>query len=217
MQRVNIGSVQRWQKMDITVGDQLQVSLAGQGIPRLDGVVWRGLDRIKPAPPVSRYHSLTCFYRSAECREQFMARLNWLGASQVLNIEGVGEAVWNSLILAHSFDHIFSWLELTSQQLEETPGITAARARQIWHRFEIARRQPFRLWLKALGLPLPSGALKALSDGSWKQLAARDELHWQNLPGVGPEKARNLMAFIHHPTVVELTGQLRLYGINGFD
>lgn len=217
VQRVNIGSVQRWQKMDITVGDQLQVSLAGQGIPRLDGVVWRGLDRIKPTPPASRYHSLTCFYRSAECREQFMARLNWLGASQVLNIEGVGEAVWNSLILAHSFDHIFSWLELTSQQLEETPGITAARARQIWHRFEIARRQPFRLWLKALGLPLPSGALKALSDGSWKQLAARDELHWQNLPGVGPEKARNLMAFIHHPTVVELTGQLRLYGINGFD
>ena len=167
-------------------------------------------------PPAPRYHSLTCFYRSPECRDQFLARLNWLGASQVLNIEGVGEAGWKTLVMAHSFAHIFSWLELTPMQLNDTPGITAARAQQILQRFDMARRQPFPLWLKALGLPLPSGAMKALSDGSWKQLEARDELHWQNLPGVGPEKARNLVAFIHHPTIVELTRQLRSLGVRGF-
>lgn len=216
VQRVSIGSVPRWQNLDITIGDQLLVSLAGQGIPRLESVVWRGLDRAKPMPPTPRYHSLTCFYRSPECRDQFLARLNWLGASQVLNIEGVGEAGWKTLVMAHSFAHIFSWLELTPMQLNDTPGITAARAQQILQRFDMARRQPFPLWLKALGLPLPAGAMKALSDGSWKQLEARDELHWQNLPGVGPEKARNLVAFIHHPTIVELTRQLRSLGVRGF-
>jgi hypothetical protein len=41
VQRVNVGSVSRWQMLDIGVGDQLQISLAGQGIPRIDAVVWR--------------------------------------------------------------------------------------------------------------------------------------------------------------------------------
>ncbi len=31
VQRVNVGSVARWQALDIGVGDQLQISLAGQG------------------------------------------------------------------------------------------------------------------------------------------------------------------------------------------
>ncbi|SQD00548.1 NAD-dependent DNA ligase LigB [Escherichia coli] len=42
VQRVNIGSVRRWQEWDIAPGDQILVSLAGQGIPRIDDVVWRG-------------------------------------------------------------------------------------------------------------------------------------------------------------------------------
>lgn len=216
VQRVSIGSVQRWENLDITTGDQLLVSLAGQGIPRVDSVVWRGLDRSKPAPPVPHYHSLTCFYRTPECHEQFLARLNWLGSAQVLDIQGIGEAGWNALIMAQPFENIFSWLEFTQAQLQEVPGITITRAEQVWHRFDMTRRQPFRLWLKALGLPLPAGALKALRDNSWQQIQARDEQHWQTLPGIGPEKARSLVTFIHHPTVIVLADHLRALGVSGF-
>jgi DNA ligase (NAD+) len=42
VQRVSLGSVGRWQQLDIAPGDQVLVSLAGQGIPRFDKVVWRG-------------------------------------------------------------------------------------------------------------------------------------------------------------------------------
>lgn len=216
VQRVSIGSVQRWENLDITTGDQLLVSLAGQGIPRVDSVVWRGLDRSKPAPPVPHYHSLTCFYRTPECHEQFLARLNWLGSAQVLDIQGIGEAGWNALIMAQPFENIFSWLEFTQAQLQEVPGITITRAEQVWHRFDMTRRQPFRHWLKALGLPLPAGALKALRDNSWQQIQARDEQHWQTLPGIGPEKARSLVTFIHHPTVIVLADHLRALGVSGF-
>ena len=216
VQRVSIGSVQRWENLDITTGDQLLVSLAGQGIPRVDSVVWRGLDRSKPAPPAPHYHALTCFYRTPECHEQFLARLNWLGSAQVLDIQGIGEAGWNALIMAQPFENIFSWLEFTQAQLQEVPGITITRAEQVWHRFDMTRRQPFRLWLKALGLPLPAGALKALRDNSWQQIQARDEQHWQTLPGIGPEKARSLVTFIHHPTVIVLADHLRALGVSGF-
>lgn len=217
VRRVSVGSVSRWQSLDITVGDQVLVSLAGQGIPRLDRVVWRALDRTKPVPPAAGDHSLTCFYRTEECREQFLARLNWLGSSQVLNIDGMGEAGWNTLVMAQPFSHIFSWLELTLAQLQATPGMSAERAQQVWHRFELARRQPFRLWVKALGLPLPAAALQALSDSTWRQLLARDEKHWQVLPGIGAEKARSLVAFTHHPTIASLVSKLGTLGVTGFD
>lgn len=51
VQRVNIGSVRRWNEWDIAPGDQILVSLAGQGIPRIDEVVWRSTQRTKPIPP----------------------------------------------------------------------------------------------------------------------------------------------------------------------
>lgn len=69
VQRVNIGSVRRWQEWDIAPGDQILVSLAGQGIPRIDDVVWRGAERTKPTPPENRFNSLTCYFASDVCRD----------------------------------------------------------------------------------------------------------------------------------------------------
>ena len=68
VQRVNIGSVRRWQEWDIAPGDQILVSLAGQGIPRIDDVVWRGAERTKPTPPENRFNSLTCYFASDVCQ-----------------------------------------------------------------------------------------------------------------------------------------------------
>lgn len=217
VQRVNIGSVARWQSLDITAGDQLLISLAGQGIPRLESVAWRALERTKPEPPTADFNSLTCFYRTVACREQFLARLAWLGSPAVLDIEGVGEVGWQRLATAHSFEHIFSWLGLTLTQLQSTPGMTAERAQQVWHRFDMTRRQPFRRWIKAIGVPLPNAALKALDDSTWRQLLARDERRWQTLPGIGPEKARSLVTFLHDPVVGTLVEKLRKLGVAGFN
>ena len=51
VRRVSLGSVTCWQRLDIVPGDQVLISLAGQGIPRFDRVVWRGANREKPEPP----------------------------------------------------------------------------------------------------------------------------------------------------------------------
>jgi len=216
VQRVNLGSIGRWQALDIAPGDQVQVSLAGQGIPRLDSVVWRGSNRQKPVPPASRFTPLTCFYASPECHEQFMARLAWLSSSQVLNIEGLGDAGWQALHQAHHFKHLFSWLALTQEQMQHTPGLSAPRGLRLWHQFNQARRQPFTRWLEALGVPVPRVAMRALGDRHWQQLQSRDPLRWQQVPGIGVEKARRLAEFIHHPTVNALTSWLNEQGVPGF-
>lgn len=217
VQKVNIGSLTRWRNLDIAIGDQLLISLAGRGVPRLDSVVWRSLDRTKPTPPQEVYHALSCYYLTDGCRDQFVARLNWLASPQVFNLQGLGEAGWTRLMLAQPFNHLFSWLALTPEQLQATPGLTAKRAGQLWHRFDMTRRQPFSLWVRALGVPLPESALKSRRFTSWRQLTARDESDWQTLPGVGQEKARSLVAFIHHPTIVSLVDKLRALGVAGFD
>lgn len=80
VQRVNVGSVSRWQMLDIGVGDQLQISLAGQGIPRVDAVVWRTAERHKPTPPPAKFNALTCYFATPECSEQFLSRLIWLSS-----------------------------------------------------------------------------------------------------------------------------------------
>lgn len=214
--RVNIGSVRRWQELDIAPGDQLQISLAGQGIPRIDGVAWRNASRDKPAPPSSRFNSLTCFYAAPECEAQFLARLEWLSSPQALDLTGLGEAAWRTLHQAWRFEHIFSWLRLTPQQLQHTPGISPARGQKLWHQFELARKRPFIRWVIALDTPLSQGALKAAGDHRWQQLLERTEQQWQQLPGIGREKAGQLVAFTHHAALEKLTAWLGEQGVSGF-
>ncbi len=216
VQRVNIGSVRRWQTLDIAPGDQVLVSLAGQGIPRIENVVWRGLVRDKPQPPAPVFTPLTCFYASPECQEQFLARLTWLSSKQALDIDGLGEAGWRVLHQAHRFEHLFSWLALSKTQLQETAGITPARGLQLWHRFDLARNRPFVRWVYALGLPLTKSAIQAAGDNHWQQMQNRSGLEWQRLPGIGAEKARKIMAFIQEPVIQTLVAELGKHGITGF-
>ncbi|UKJ21517.1 NAD-dependent DNA ligase LigB [Enterobacter mori] len=216
VRRVSLGSVGRWQRLDLTKGDQVLISLAGQGIPRLDKVVWRGTDRQKPQPPDSQYHSLSCFYASPNCMEQFFARLTWLSSKQGLDIEGLGESGWRTLWQAHHFEHIFSWLLLTQAQLQATPGFSAARGLALWHRFNQIREQPFIRWISAMGAPLSKSTLNAIDGRSWQAMSQRSSADWQTLPGTGEEKARQIMNWMHAPQIDVLAKWLAEQHINGF-
>ncbi|EFL4053801.1 NAD-dependent DNA ligase LigB [Escherichia coli] len=217
VQRVNIGSVRRWQEWDIAPGDQILVSLAGQGIPRIDDVVWRGAERTKPTPPENRFNSLTCYFASDVCQEQFISRLVWLGAKQVLGLDGIGEAGWRALHQTHRFEHIFSWLLLTPEQLQNTPGIAKSKSAQLWHQFNLARKQPFTRWVMAMGIPLTRAALNASDERSWSQLLFSTEQFWQQLPGTGSGRARQVIEWNENAQIKKLGSWLAAQQITGFE
>ncbi|HHE5349151.1 TPA: NAD-dependent DNA ligase LigB [Escherichia coli] len=217
VQRVNIGSVRRWQEWDIAPGDQILVSLAGQGIPRIDDVVWRGAERTKPTPPENRFNSLTCYFASDVCQEQFISRLVWLGSKQVLGLDGIGEAGWRALHQTHRFEHIFSWLLLTPEQLQNTPGIAKSKSAQLWHQFNLARKQPFTRWVMAMGIPLTRAALNASDERSWSQLLFSTEQFWQQLPGTGPGRARQVIEWKENAQIKKLGSWLAAQQITGFE
>ncbi|HCU1806694.1 TPA: NAD-dependent DNA ligase LigB [Klebsiella aerogenes] len=216
VRRVNVGSVARWRQLDLAPGDQILVSLAGQGIPRLDSVVWRASQREAPQPPSPRFHSLTCYFASSECAGQFLSRLVWLSSKPVLDIAGAGEALWRTLMDDRRMAHLFSWLALTPEQLQSVPGITSKRGLRLWHQFNLAREQPFIRWVLALGVPIPQAAQASVAAENWQQLRERNESQWRRLPGVGQERARQLVTFLQNPDIAALAQWLSGQRIPGF-
>lgn len=203
--RVNLGSFRRWQEADIVAGDQIVVSLAGQGIPRLDGVLWRVTQRMLPAvPDASLFHMLSCFSWSSPCAEQFLARLAWLSSKTALDMPGIHRSTWRQLIQSGQLTHLFSWMMLTPEQLSQITGLTAKRAARLYHQFSLSQQQPFKRWVKALGVPVPEQALNALEDDDWQTLLSREVSGWQRLPGIGMQRASLIVRFLHHPDTASL-------------
>ncbi|MEG3126325.1 NAD-dependent DNA ligase LigB [Pantoea cypripedii] len=205
VRRVNLGSLRRWRELDVIAGDQVTLTLAGLGIPRIERVIWRVVQRdYPPAPHNGEFNELTCLTFNTSCRAQFLSRLSWLGEKSVLNIHGVHRSSWQRLMDSGTITHLFSWLDLTPEQISQVAGISPARAQQIWHRFNLTRQQPLRRWVIALGLPIPRAALQAMPDSQWQQLQARTAESWQQLPGIGSALAQRLVAMLQDQHLQQL-------------
>ena len=217
---VGLGSVSRWRRLDIGIGDRLHISLSGslngQGSPRVGPVVWRTALRRQPPPPAPRFNLQTCYFATSGCAEQFLSRLVWLSSASGLDIRGVGAAQWRELQHGVPLTHLFSWLALTPWQLQSRPDASAASGWLLWHQFNLARKRPFLRWAQAIGVPIPPPTLARLGEENWRQWQERTEERWQYLPGIGAGKARQLVAFFHHPDVTALAHWLGEQRIAGF-
>ncbi len=208
--RVGLGSLQRWQALDIRPGDQVAVSLAGLTIPQVGDVVWRSEQRSALAvPDPAAHHLLSCWRPTPGCEGQFAARQQWLGGRRGLALPGVGAGTWEKLRLQGLLD----WLELREDELAKRPGLGSRSAAALHRSFAGARQRPFQQWLGALGLP-PSGS--APLQGDWDALASRDAADWDAYGGIGATRARQLVEFFRHEEVLRLREQLRQAGVAGF-
>lgn len=212
--RVSVGSLKRWQALDIRPGDQVSISLAGQVIPRLDQVILRNEMRVPvQAPDARAFHPLSCWQLDPGCEEQLLARLTWLSGSQGLSLPHIGRETWNRLIQAGLIAGILDWLTLDEAELANIEGFGDRSRARLLESIQSARQRPFAQWLKALGVP-PSARTDL--DGGWQTLAARDTQAWLTTDGIGPGRAAQLSAFFRDPQVQALAETLRVAGIDGF-
>ena len=214
IRRVSLGSLQRWQALDIRPGDQVAISLAGLTIPRLDSVVWRSREREPLSVPDPRhFHPLSCWQYGPGCESQFLARLRWLSGKQGLDLPHLGGGTWEKLVTSGRVTRLLDWLTLEAEELATIGGF-GPRSHARWlETVQLARQRPFERWLKALGLP-PSATSPL--DSSWSLLAGRTSQMWQATPGVGVERAEQLSAFFRDQEVQALAESLRNVGIAGF-
>ncbi|MEO9078577.1 MAG: NAD-dependent DNA ligase LigB [Rhodanobacter sp.] len=213
LQRVSVGSLKRWQKLDIRPGDQVEVVLAGLTIPRLQSVVWRAQQRVVVMPTDPRQHdALSCWHASPGCLQQFRARLVWLGGRQGLQMGGIGEDTWQALIDAGLVHDLLDWMHLTPAQLTTVPGIGHVRAAIMARAFAHARDRPFPRWLRALGVP----AVVAAAQSDWQMMSTRAASDWQALDDIGAGRASQLVAFFGSAEVRAQAARLHTEGIQGF-
>lgn len=213
VQRVSVGSLRRWRQLDIRPGDQVEVTLAGLTIPRLQSVAWRAQQRVPVTPPDPRAHGpLSCWQVGQGCEQQFRARLVWLGGKQGLQLEGLGADTWQALIDAGLIHNLLDWMSLTPEQLAAVPGIGAGRAATLARSFAGARDRSFARWLQALGMP--TNRASGLPD--WAALSAREASDWQALDGIGAARANQLAAFFRCPEVRAQAARLHAVGVRGF-
>ena len=215
IKRISVGSLQRWQDLDIRPGDHVAISLAGMTIPRLDSVALRASERVEVlAPQPNNFHALSCWSATPGCERQFLARLNWLSSKKGLAMPFVGPGTWNTLIQAGEVNNLLDWLTLDAARLANIGGFGERSSERLLASVHAARQQPFARWVKALGLP-PTG--DAPLGQSWQALVARDEQAWQAYAGIGAQRAAQLTEFMREPNVQALSEQLRAAGIAGVD
>ncbi|PHM73120.1 NAD-dependent DNA ligase LigB [Xenorhabdus kozodoii] len=216
--RINLGSIKRWKQWDVYPGDKITVALAGQGIPKLDKVVWRMAQRPDIQPPNEQdYHFLSCLTfdhknenNDIHCQQQFIARLTWLG--EKLKMKGVGAGTWSALVRHGLVANLTDWLVLNKGQLEAVGRIGAKRAELLFSQFQQAKLQPLPLWLEAIGLP----HAKHLTD---KQ-TDKQEWQWQTLlsaakatPALTVKQREKILAFLQHPEIKAVIHNLSLQDI----
>jgi DNA ligase (NAD+) len=213
IRRVSVGSLQRWQRLDIRPGDQVMVELAGLTTPRLAEVVTQTAERAAlQVPDPQRFHPLSCWKASEECAGQFQARLTGLSGKTGLDLPHVGPGTWKRLIAAGHISDLLDWMTLDEAVLADVLG--TAQARRVRDSFDLALERPFNRWLKALGMPATG---KADVAGLWVALAERSTEQWQALPGIAGGRAQALRAFFSHPQVHALAARLAQAQVQGFD
>ena len=212
--QVSLGSLARWQGLDIRPGDQVAISLAGLTIPRFEQVVLRATEReAVTAPATDQYSALTCWQVSEGCEEQFIARLTWLSGKQGLAMPGTGPGTWRRLVRGGQVTSLADWLTLDAERLAQLPGFSDTSARRLHRSFEVGRSRPFARWVSGLGVPIPRNLPL---EGDWATLTRRSASEWQALPGIGTTRASQLQAFFAAEHVQALAQQLSENGIQGF-
>lgn len=215
IRRISLGSPNRWRQWDLYPGDRVSLTLAGQGIPQINQVVWRLEQRaVVATPDESRYHLLSCLTAESGCEQQFISRLDWLSGKQGLNLKDIGPKTWQTLVASGKVTDMISWLSLSAEDLNNIPGLGQATAQQVYQQFISARAKGIEKWLPALGFTYVPAKDWGVLD--WSMLQQRSYDDWLSDAHLGNKSAAQAYQFIHHPQVISFAQRLKALGIAGF-
>ncbi len=215
-------------RKDIRKGDLVRIQRAGDVIPQVvERVPEKGRRRKRrfkmPArcpscgTPVIDRGPFTVCPNSFECPAQLVGRLVHFGSRNALDVEGLGEETARLLVDRKLVEHLPDLFGLEAEKLVELPGFAEKSAENLVAGIARASRPELHRLLFGLGIPEVGAAVaRDLSRHfrSMTALRAADEEALEEVEGVGPKMAAQIVAFFAEPhnraVLEELLGKLEL-------
>jgi DNA ligase (NAD+) len=209
-------------RKDIRRGDRVRVQRAGDVIPQV-------LERVEEADECreSRFRMpdvcpscgtrlvergpFTLCPNSFECPAQLVARLFHFGSRAALDIEGLGEETARQLVEEGLVEHLPDLFDLRTEHLEALEGFGKVSAGNLVAAIGAASRADLDRFLFALGIPEVGVAVARDLAAHFRALepirvAAPESL--QEVPGVGPRMAEQIVAFFSEPRNIGVLDEL---------
>jgi DNA ligase (NAD+) len=209
--RVSLHNAAEVARLDLKVGDQIIVALAGDVIPQVVEVLGKepraAAVSVLPEPAAD-----ACLTNAPGCQEQFLARAVHFVSRAGLNIHGLGQGRMQMLIEAGLVNDLPAIFRLQVEDIAAVPGFGNQTARQLTVAIRAAGRPPLPRLLTALGIPGvgPAAARRlAAQFATLDLLLATDEAQLASIAGVSPATAGNIRAFFASPGGRKLLEELR--------
>lgn len=214
------------ERLGVQIGDEVIVERSGDVIPKIVAVKTPGLSRHPFVMPktcpvcggevvreqgeaASRCINTNCPARLKESILHFAAR-------NVMDIDGLGEALVDQLVdkgLVRSIADLYS---LTSEDLIHLERMGEKSAANLLESIEASKQRPLARVLSGLGIPfVGERTAQILADtfGSLDEIMRADEETLQRAEEVGPKVAQSIRHFFHEPRNRELVERLRAVGL----
>jgi DNA ligase (NAD+) len=215
-------------RKDIRQGDTVIIRRAGDVIPQVVGPVVAlrsGNEKESPLPevcpvcgePVAREQEQVAIYCvNAACPAQVVRRIEHWASRGALDIEGLGSKVAELLVAQGLVVDVADLYALTKDDLLRLEGFADKRAENLLLAIAESRTRPLWRVLTGLGINgVGNVVAQTLSAhyGSLEALMATNRQELEEIAGIGPQIAQDVLAFLTSPHNRDLLTKLAQRGV----
>ena len=210
-------------RKDVREGDRVRIQRAGDVIPQVverieepdreRGPVWKMPD-VCPScgTALTERGPFTVCPNSFECPAQLVGRIVHFASRNALDIEGLGDETAKQFVSEGLVKQLPDLFELRTDQLVQLEGFAEKSATKLVEALaKVAAGVELPRFLYGLGIPEVGTAVArdlARLFGSFERLRTADEAALQEVPGVGPRMAEQILAFFAEPKNAEVLDEL---------
>jgi DNA ligase (NAD+) len=214
------------ERLGLEIGDEVVIERSGDVIPKVVRVEKHGAHRVPfhmPAScPICGGHVIReegevarrCI--NADCPAKLKESILHFASRNVMNIDGVGDALVDQLVDRGLVKGVADLYSLTAEQLISLERMGEKSANNIIRNIENSKRNPLPRVLSALGIRFVGertavflaeyfGSMEAIESAALEQLQQAEE--------VGPKIAESIFQFFREPRNRELVNRLRAAGL----
>lgn len=210
-------------RKDIRIGDVVVVKRAGDVIPQVVGPVPEkrtGKEREFQLPSqcpscgtpiVQREGDAMAYCPNSSCPAQRLEALKHFVSRGAMDIRGLGPQTLEKLVELGFVRNPADLYELTEDQIAQLPGFKDKSIQNLLQGIQASRDRPFDKVLFALGIRHVGESVAQLLSAEFKSMDALMESDQESVaavPGVGPEIAGSVAAFLENPGNRELISKL---------